>query len=161
MLGQQTGMPALFSEYSALVRKLEKRLTTELNEMRNYGKKFSTAENFQGLSKSAKLAVQEFKFEHLEEWTWIWWIGNEVAHIYPHFSHPSPVETCLRSQRTCQFSMRTTSNSTSDYITCPSTMTGLIAGWVTDSNSQILGFARIHYDYKTGNTKAYMIIINH
>lgn len=50
-------MPALFSEYSALVRKLEERLTTEkLDKLRNYGERFSTVENLQKLSKSARLA---------------------------------------------------------------------------------------------------------
>ena len=54
-------------KFSALVKKLEQRLSPEeLDELGNYGMKFSTVD-FQEPSKSAKLAVRDFKFEHLEE----------------------------------------------------------------------------------------------
>ena len=46
---------------------MEERLTTEeVDELRNHGMKFSAMDNFQESSK-AKLAVREFRFEHLEE----------------------------------------------------------------------------------------------
>lgn len=87
-----------------------KRLTAEEpNELRNYGKRFSTVKNFQESSKSAKLAVRKFNFEHLEESFGVRELGFDGLgtkwHTSIRTSSSIPGRSMPKvSQRTCQFS---------------------------------------------------------